>query len=604
MVVEMKLMKIPFKAVGLSVLSLSLLAGGCGEKDENVVGTGSGSGPEAAPSFKPLAAEGVRLAVAQSLDKEQVFKVVDFFMKSASGMPVFKKDDIEEAKEKIEALKKDIFAECGPKELAFIEKSGLRDAKLAWMAVSLEDFKFAGEMRPVGLCVAVGGKLDLEKAIAAFQGQKGCDVSFEKTEVEGTTAWRVVPDGQKPKDPYIDPYVASLGGRLALLAISRDTLAKHIRLYGKGEGKGDAFDGFSAAKGEFTRVRLTGIGDLVKQNIPEAALREVGKVVPGGEELVRGLQNLSIDTKVNPDGMLSETIRLKTASEEDADKLRTLAKTGLMAATAQLSQIDEAPEHVKKMIADIKIGGSDGVVEVQSCIASAGIMAGALFPAISSAMLSAQTSAMSVKGRNLLIGMAQANVEREAAGLSAVWPRTAAEGGADAEDIAGRAYGNSTDYFNALFDTGNCGTDKWAPYVGVGMEVLSGPGAPPPDGGKRLEAGNVAWIVAANMDDGAPDMMPVLISANFNPALLLRKWDGTTDSHKRLPIGPASGAERSMFGDKAIVVVRKGGRVETIRAKYLTYATLYRGEAFDLTGTEPQLVYLTPTGAVEPVGRK
>ena len=50
--------------------------------------------------------------------------------------------------------------------------------------------------------------------------------------------------------------------------------------------------------------------------------------------------------------MLAETIRLKTASEEDADTIRTLAKTGLMAAKAQLSKESEMPEAVKKLFMD------------------------------------------------------------------------------------------------------------------------------------------------------------------------------------------------------------------------------------------------------------
>ena len=597
-------MKIPFKMIGLSVLSLSLLSSGCGEKK----GTGGGSGGGAEVSFKPLAAKDAKFAFALNLDKEQAFKIVDFFFKMASDMQVLKGGDLKEVKEKIAAWKKDIFADCPPEARAFIEKSGLRDAKLTWAAVSIADFKVVkGEPQPDGLCVAVGGRLDLEKVIAACQGEKDCDVSFEKTELDGETAWRIVPNDEKQakklKDENVDPYVASLGGRLALLAISRDTLAKQIRLYRKGVDKGDAFDGFSAVKGKLMRLWLSGIGDLVKQNVPKPYLSQIGKFIPDGEGLVVGLQTLTIDTKVKLDGMLSETIRLKTASEEDADKLRTLAKTGLMTAKAQVSKNAEMPEDAKQIINGIKVAGSDGVVEIQSGIATVGILAGALFPAISSAMLSAQTAAMSMKGRNLFAGITQANVEREAAGLAAVWPRTAVDGGANADDIAGKAHRNSTDYFNELFDMDKYGTDKWSPYFGgVDPKVLSGAGVPPPLGGKKLESKNVAWIVAANVDDSTPDMMPVLISANFNPALLLRKWDGSADRLKRLPIGPASGADNSLFGDKAIVIVRKGGSGETIKAKTLTYAALYRGQRFDLTKAERPLVYLTPTRAVEPVG--
>ena len=117
-------------------------------------------------------------------------------------------------------------------------------------------------------------------------------------------------------------------------------------------------------------LHLSGIGELVKQNAPRGALRQVGQFVSNGDKIIAGLQNLTIDTKVNPDGMLSGTIRLKAASEEDADTLRTLAKTGLMAVAAQVSNDPNTPEEAKKMIKDIKVSGSDGVIEIQSGVSS------------------------------------------------------------------------------------------------------------------------------------------------------------------------------------------------------------------------------------------
>ena len=67
------------------------------------------------------------------------------------------------------------------------------------------------------------------------------------------------------------------------------------------------------------------------------------------------------------------------------------------------------------------------LVELLVVIGILGILMGALFPAISAAMLSANTSAMAMRGRNLFVGMTQSNTEREAAGMAEVWPQTSVE---------------------------------------------------------------------------------------------------------------------------------------------------------------------------------
>ena len=72
------------------------------------------------------------------------------------------------------------------------------------------------------------------------------------------------------------------------------------------------------------------------------------------------------------------------------------------------------------------------LVELLVVIGILGILMGALFPAITSAMIKANMSACSMRGRNLFVAITSANTEREAAGLGSVWPRTqAAEAGAE-----------------------------------------------------------------------------------------------------------------------------------------------------------------------------
>ena len=215
------------------------------------------------------------------------------------------------------------------------------------------------------------------------------------------------------------------------------------------------------------------------------------------------------------------------------------------------------------------------------------------------AMRSANGAALAMQGRNLFVGIILVNMDREAAGLASAWPRTMAIVGADKEDIAGMAFKSATEYFSCLFDMKNFDTDKWEPYVNCDVGVLGEKAME----GRALRAEEIEWCVAANATDKMPDNIPVLVSANFNPKYLLRKWDRSV-SAGTLPIGPKSGAAKSLLGDKAIVVVYKGGASKVIRQKDLTYEALYNRRPFDLTKQEALLLYLTPNGVVEPSGRQ
>ena len=205
-------------------------------------------------------------------------------------------------------------------------------------------------------------------------------------------------------------------------------------------------------------------------------------------------------------------------------------------------------------------------------------------------------------GRSLVQGMIKANAERRG-NLAPVWPLAKVAKGAarPAGEACSRAHASATDYFNGLFDMAHYGTSEWAPAVdGKLLDALG----KEPVAGKSIRAEGLDWCIAANVTDETPDFMPVLVSANFNPALLLRKWDGKTDRFVHLPIGPASGAAKSMFDDTVVIVVRKDGGVKKVKARDLTYFLLFKRKAFDLSGQKPPLVYLTPTGVVDPVGHR
>ena len=599
-------MRVPVKIIGAFVVALLLAM--CGH----------GAASRGPATFRPQVTHDVDFAFGVNLDKEQAFKVVDTYsdlvLDTLKAHGEFNDTEIAEAKGKIAAFKEDPFWNAPEGMRAFLEKSGLRNAEYRWVVLSLADFKMvAGKPSLGGLSLALAGTIDLDKFISACRQEDDCDVIFEKTQVEDETAWHIVPEKAKDvremKELHIDPYVTSLDGRLVLVATSRETLARQIRLYRSGSGKGDALDGFSASNGELVHLHLSDIGGILRKYVPRHNLKKLN-FIRGGDELALGLEDLDISLNVTTNGMLRDSLRLVTASEKDANALRGLSTMGigilgLMMLNDQKSKDRKAANLEKKIsFGEIQVGGTGRQFEIRGGFTLA-VVAGVLSPAVSSAMLNAKMSEMAINGRKLIQGMIQANVERQGKSAGPIWPRTDVDKDrvASTDDIASHDSKSATDYFKALFDIDHYGSADWDPSVeGDLLSTLSGAGVPGMSG-KTLTDRNIAWNIAANVTDETPDFMPVLITANFNPKLLAPgRFDGMDDTP--LPIGPTSGAAKSMFGDKAIVIVRKSGAAETVKKKDLTYNVLYKKQAFDLTNMNPPIKYLTPSGVVEPVGHK
>ena len=185
------------------------------------------------------------------------------------------------------------------------------------------------------------------------------------------------------------------------------------------------------------------------------------------------------------------------------------------------------------------------LVELLVVIGILGILMGALYPAITAAMLRAQTSATAMKGHKLFVAVTQANTEREARGLTSVWPHQSEEDGLnteDTEDIAGRQFGSSTEYFKELFDLDRYGSERWAPYVaGIDLDMLCAPGVPPVVG-TALQARNVAWTVASGVTAEMEDIVPVFATRNIDTAVCPRSttsWSSGRSTPSRSGTRPA-----------------------------------------------------------------
>ena len=171
------------------------------------------------------------------------------------------------------------------------------------------------------------------------------------------------------------------------------------------------------------------------------------------------------------------------------------------------------------------------------------------------------------------------------------WPRSTQPG----DKWKHRLRENSMQAFGGFFGAHKPTNAKIEEDIAAGCKRVKG----------KLRPETIQWCISCDFpvakdDPVAYARIPMLVSANLNPAYLLREWDGSKDADKVIPLGPKSGAEKSLFGDTCAVIVFNDGTAETIPAKELTYARIYR-RAFK---GPPLLGYLTVRGYVEPKGMK
>lgn len=244
------------------------------------------------------------------------------------------------------------------------------------------------------------------------------------------------------------------------------------------------------------------------------------------------------------------------------------------------------------------------LVELLVVIGILGILASALFPAISNAVMQANMTAVGTRGRDIYVAITGANTEREPLGLGNVWPKTQLDAGSSTSsgttDIGDQTFQNSCDYFYALYDGQNVGTDNWSPYVaGFDYSKLAGAGVSAKSGTGQLTAQNNMWTIAGNVRDEMEDIIPILVTRNLDCSSLKKDLTDGSDSTKL----QWSGSYKTPFSNKGFVMIRKGGAIFKAREKYAVIKVVYQNQAFKTTvsgSNSAPLTYLGPDGTQAP----
>lgn len=186
-------------------------------------------------------------------------------------------------------------------------------------------------------------------------------------------------------------------------------------------------------------------------------------------------------------------------------------------------------------------------------------------------------------------------------GLPPLWPRDfdpAADTNRTA--TAGVAFTNSTDYFAWLIGGQGGALFKDEPRAtSLGFSKLAGAGVLACPTNRSLTAENNLWTVAANVCSDMSELIPILITRNIGASSLAARM-AEQDKAKVLRFDPSW---ETPFGNKAFVLIRKGGAIFKARPKYMSYGVVYQRQTFDTARTPdgraaPPLRYLTPTREV------
>lgn len=438
-----------------------------------------------------------------------------------------------------------------------LTEAGILGKKLRWAVLSAG--KLPAEDAKKGLfpmakippfALAVSFDHDAAKIAAVLErmtkGPGGAS-SVSKTTVEGLPAWEVAVMGNLLKDRFHPCFTSLDDGKTLLVASLAPGLAEQVRLYRSGEGC--AKEGFEAITGLRTSnialLQTCALGPLVAQYVDAKTLKDFGKEggISNFDDIVAGLRKAELGLALSSgDADLVLTLNVETASAADAQAVRdALEKDRKMALEGFAKENENVKEGAEEKLLLLKDVLEKGVTIVGSGAklelavkVPLSLVMETVDAQIADMENTAAMSHMAMKGR-------KAFTELEAAD----WPKV---------------------------------TDGKVPENV--RELLKD------------------WHVAVNVTDDMDDNVPVLVSSNLDPSLLLGAWDGKTDAATMLPLlEDKEVSPKTAWRNAGIVVVTKGGFSRCFRKKYMRYDVVYSRRAFSCS---EDFAYATTNGLVKP----
>lgn len=250
------------------------------------------------------------------------------------------------------------------------------------------------------------------------------------------------------RDTKEDDHMGLVDGKYLIGAASKEAFEEMFDLYAGNGRASEEFDDLSRISGNtICRIQTAPVSSLLKRFELEKHVEKFGKDSQDDEltNMILNMGPVSLDIALAEGGEL--VLRVECASSDDAEIVESafqlfaftgrLASDGLRYAVKNKDLMGITKVFAGRMADFLQ---SDLVKDIlrTPCTASRSgktaefrsglvnnplILAGALFPAVSSAMLSANGNTMSIQGHKLITGIIQANIEREGK-LDPVWPRT------------------------------------------------------------------------------------------------------------------------------------------------------------------------------------